>query len=391
MHKIDVSKGSLNSTVSNQWATRPDDQKFLSLNDLHAQVAQWQVESEARDCTPGSIAIGYDLENPDTLTATIGDMEPLQLTNFAFDQIAGVAGAPGRYLRKLPTPLLAANLRYGLLANGQDEISAYVRQPEEGGELLRGITSRKYGRIHDAEVVAAVQKIAGNGTGDTAWKVPGLIEWGSEHGISYNPHVDVTTETTTLYASDRDIFMFLVDDTHPIEIGKLDDGSPDLIFPGFYTWNSEVGARTFGLATMFLRGVCQNRNLWGVEGFSEVVYRHTAGAPDKFALETAPKLIEFTNAPTAPIIAKVKAAKAAEICAVTQKDDDDRIEFLAKFGFSKKQAESLIRCGLEEEGHKPSNVWDMTQAVTAKARSIQLTDDRVTMEQAGAKMMAKVG
>jgi hypothetical protein len=39
--------------------------------------------------------------------------------------------------------------------------------------------------------------------------------------------------TTTLYASDRDVFLFLVDDTHPIEAGRLPNGDPDLYFRGF--------------------------------------------------------------------------------------------------------------------------------------------------------------
>jgi len=89
--------------------------------------------------------------------------------------------------------------------------------------------------------------------------VPGVLDWATS---TYNPHVDVTTETTTLYASDRDVFLFLVDDTHPIEAGKLADGSPDLFFRGFYAWNSEVGSKTLGIASFYLRAVCQNRNLW---------------------------------------------------------------------------------------------------------------------------------
>jgi len=61
--------------------------------------------------------------------------------------------------------------------------------------------------------------------------------------MTHNPFVEVTKDTTTLYASDRDVFLFLVDDTHPIEAGKLPNGDPDLYFRGFYCWNSEVVRR----------------------------------------------------------------------------------------------------------------------------------------------------
>jgi hypothetical protein len=34
---------------------------------------------------------------------------------------------------------------------------------------------------------------------------------------------------------------------------------PHLYFRGFYCWNSEVGAKTLGIASFYLRAVCQNR------------------------------------------------------------------------------------------------------------------------------------
>src|SRR5258705_9958069 len=91
-------------------------------------------------------------------------------------------------------------------------------------------------------------RIAGNGTGDTRWKVPGVLDWNT---MTHNPFVDITKDTTTLYASDRDVFLFLVDDTHPIEAGRLADGSPDWYFRGFYCWNSEVGSKTLGIASFY--------------------------------------------------------------------------------------------------------------------------------------------
>ena len=127
---------------------------------------------------------------------------------------------------------------------------------------------------------SAVQRIAGNGTGDTRWKVPGVLDWSTD---IYNPNVDVTQESTTLYASDRDVFLFLVDDLNPIETGRLPDGSPDLFFRGFYCWNSEVGAKTLGIASFYLRAVCQNRNLWGVEDSEEITIRHSKYAAARCA------------------------------------------------------------------------------------------------------------
>ena len=381
MHTIDVSKGSMNTAVSSQWMSRPDDQKFLSLTDLRAQVAAWADDSIELDLEPRAVSV-----NPvsnDEMTV-IADGHEVNLSHYAFQSICTEARVPAEYLRKLPAPLAALNLNYGLRSVLQRERELYVRKGDQ--PMLRGITSPRYGRILDREVVDAVMNVAGNGTGDTDWKVPGVIDWQSKHGVAYNPHVDITKQTTTLFASDRDVFLFLVDDTHPIEVGKLANGDPDLMFRGFYVWNSEVGGKSFGVATMYLRGVCQNRCLWGVEGFSETSFAHTAGAPERFKVETAPALESFASGNTAKLIEGVKTAKAA----VVSKTDEDRIEFLQKLGFSAKQAGELVNVAIAEEGKAPETAWDHAQAITASARMVGHQDKRIAMEAVAGKLLDKV-
>ncbi len=208
------------------------------------------------------------------------------------------------------------------------------------------MTGPDYGRIWDHELVAAVMKIAGNGTGDTMWKVPGVLDWAT---MTHNPFVDITKDTTTLYASDRDVFLFLVDDTHPIEAGRLPNGEPDLFFRGFYAWNSEVGSKTLGIASFYLRAACCNRNLWVVENFEEISIRHSKFAAHRFANEAAPALTSFANSSPAPFIAGIKAARER----IVARTDDDRDSFLRKRGFSKAETAKIIETVLSEENRKP--------------------------------------
>jgi hypothetical protein len=382
-YKIDHTKGQNVGTVNQQWANRPDDQKFTSLGALRHQVALWADQSYVQNVTPQDLQVGVTSDMSDI--RLIADGKAIEATNHSFHQLAQIAKAPASYLRTLPAPLLATNLNYGLQAAEQREQAFYLRSSDAGTDL-RGITSSKYGRIYDRDVVDAVMQIAGNGVGDTRWKVPGTIDWSGKHGVTYNPKVDITKENTTLYASDRDLFLFLVDDMNPIEVGKLPSGDPDLMFRGFYVWNSEVGQRTFGLATMYLRGVCQNRNLWGVEGFSETTFRHTAGAPERFLDEAAPALASFAETNTSKLVEGVKAAKGAKV-AVT---DEERCAYLGKFGFSPKAAAALIETGIAEEGTAPETVWDHAQAITAHARTMRLQDERLAMEQVAGKMLNMV-
>lgn len=378
-HTIDHTKGEMIGTVSAQWANRPEDQRFTSLGDLRDQVNAWAEASFIRDVTPGSLKVTADAGQ---LWLTSETENLGHIGHNAFSQLARIASAPASYLRTLHPTLAGLNLSYGLRAAEQKESSLYLRS-EGVATHLRGVTSTKYGRIFDRDVVDAVMQIAGQGTGDTRWKVPGCIEWGGTHGVKYNPNVNITKENTTLYASDRDLFLFLVDDMNPIEVGKLDNGDPDLLFRGFYTWNSEVGERTFGVATMYLRGVCMNRNLWGVEGFTETTFRHTAGAPDRFLKEGAPALATFAETNTTALIEGVTSAKSKKVSS----NGDERLDFLVGLGFSVKRAKELVEIAMVEEGRPPESLWDHAQAISAAARKLPYQDERVKLEKVAGKVL----
>jgi hypothetical protein len=309
-----------------------------------------------------------------------GRDEPVAPTHWSFGQLCTLVGAPSSYMRQLPAPLAGINLQHGFLSHRAELVKTL--EADDGRVELRAVTGPDYGRIWDHELVAAVMKIAGNGVGDTRWKVPGVLDWAT---MTHNPFVDVTKDTTTLYASDRDVFLFLVDDTNPIEAGRLVDGSPDLYFRGFYCWNSEVGSKTLGIASFYLRAVCMNRNLWGVENFEEITIRHSKFAAQRFAHEAAPALTSFANSSPAPFIAGIKAARER----VVARTDGDRETFLRKSGFSKSETAKIIETVLGEENRKPESVFDFVQGITALARSKPHQDARLELEGKAKRLMER--
>ncbi|WP_189354525.1 DUF932 domain-containing protein, partial [Mesorhizobium sp. M2A.F.Ca.ET.039.01.1.1] len=279
-YKVDVSRGQRIGRVSSEWFNRPDDDRYLSLTDLNSAVKRRSERSKTRIVESEAIRVEASRDNPERLMLMLPDVHtPVAPTHWSFGQLASLVGAPATYLRQLPAALAGINLQYGLSTHRAEQVKTL--EIENGRLELRAVTGPDYGRIFDHELVDAVQKIAGNGTGDTRWKVPGVLDWSTS---IYNPNVDISKDTTTLYASDRDIFVFLVDDLNPIEAGRLPNGEPDLYFRGFYAWNSEVGSKTLGIASFYLRAVCQNRNLWGVEDFQEITIRHSKYAASRFAL-----------------------------------------------------------------------------------------------------------
>ena len=254
-YKVDISRGGRIGRVSSEWFSRPDDERYLSLSALHASVRTRADRATARTVETRTLRVKASRDNAERMALIVpGRDEPVAPTHWSFGKLCSLVGAPAGYLRQLPAPLAAINMQHGLLSHRAELIKTL--EVDDGRVELSAVTGPDYGRIWDHELVSAVMKIAGDGVGDTRWKVPGLLDWST---MRHNLFVEVTKDTTTLYASDRDVFLFLVDDAHPIEAGRLPNGDPDLYFRGFYCWNSEVGSKTLGMASFFLRAVCITR------------------------------------------------------------------------------------------------------------------------------------
>ena len=381
-YKVDISRGERIGRVSSEWFSRPDDERYLSLSALHASVRARADRATARTVETRTLRVEASRDNAERMSLIVpGRDEPVVPTHWSFGQMCSLVGAPAGYLRQLPAPLAGINMQHGLLSHRAELIKTL--EADDGRIELRAVTGPDYGRIWDHELVGAVMKIAGDGVGDTRWKVPGLLDWST---MRHNPFVEVTKDTTTLYASDRDVFLFLVDDTHPIEAGRLPNGDPDLYFRGFYCWNSEVGSKTLGMASFFLRAVCMNRNIWGAEGFEEISIRHSKFAANRFAHEAAPALENFANSSPAPFMAGIKASRER----IVARKDDDREGFLRKRGFSKPETAKIIATVLDEEGRPPESIFDFVQGITALARSKPHQDARLELEGKAGKLLAGV-
>jgi hypothetical protein len=375
--RVDVSRGQRIGRVSSEWFARPDDERYLNLPELYEAVRGRAERAQARTVESRAIRVEANRDNPERLALSVpGRDEPVAPTHWSFGQLCTLVGAPTSYLRQLPAALSAINLQHGLRSHRAELVKTL--EADNGRVELRAVT----GRIWDHELVAAVMKIAGNGTGDTRWKVPGVLDCST---MTHNPFVDVTKDTTTLYASDRDVFLFLVDDTNLIEAGRLADGSPDLYFRGFYCWNSEVGSKTLGIASFYLRAVCMNRNLWGVENFEQITIRHSKFAAQRFAHEAAPALTSFANLSPAPFLAGIAAARQR----IVARTDEDRESFLRKNGFSKSETSKVIEAVLGEENRKPESIFDFVQGITAIARGKAHQDARLELEGKAKRLMER--
>ncbi len=170
-YKVDVSRGERIGRVSSEWFSRPDDERYLSLSELADSVRSRSERSRTRVVETALIHVEASRTDPERLSLILpGSDTPVAPTHWSFGQLASQVGAPAAYLRQLPAALAGINLQYGLTSHRAEQIKTL--ETDNGRIELRAVTGPDYGRIYDHELVEAVQRIAGNGTGDTRWKVP---------------------------------------------------------------------------------------------------------------------------------------------------------------------------------------------------------------------------
>ena len=113
--------------VSSEWFSRPDDERYLSLDDLFASVKSRAERSRTRTVESAAIRVEAHRDNPEKLGLVLpGADEPITPTHWSFGQLSSLVGAPVAYLRQLPAPLAGINLQYGLTNHRAQTIRAIL-------------------------------------------------------------------------------------------------------------------------------------------------------------------------------------------------------------------------------------------------------------------------
>lgn len=361
--------------ASHQWATRPDDERYTSLTEMLSVLKHQRENSRETVVASRRLHVAPDPDNLGLQILGPGG-QPALPTHHAFSQIAALAEAPAGYLRTIPSPIAADCINYGLqFKRPVADIGVLLQR--NGTVQMRCATGPAYGRVWNSDIVQSIVTRFGNGfEGD--WRVP---------GIRKVQLAEVTKENTTLFAGDRDMFIFLADEKNRVEIPnrrteKNGIGLTGLLSRGFFVWNSEVGARTLGIATFLFDEVCQNRIVWGAQQYKQVKIKHSSGAPVRFIDEIEPALLSYRESSTKGIVQAIEAARAARIDAAGKEVS----EFLAA-RFGKNMPGVLQDVSMDEEGHPIETLWDAVVAVTAYARKVGHQDQRVEWEQKAGELL----
>ncbi len=355
-----------------EWISRPDDERYLSLDDLYEAVCGRANESRVLTVPNRSLVVrGSELAGGN-LTLEQEDVGVLAPTHWSLGQLATLSHTPAKWIREVAAapagPAFAAhavNLGLRHLA-GPEKVQLMSRWSETGSEMeLRCLVGPDYGRIYDYEVVKAVREM----NRDNRWRVPAASY------SAVNP-----LRATTLYASDRDVFIFLVDDRNPISFEA--DGVKRNLFRGFMVWNSEVGSHRFGLMTFLYNFVCDNRIVWGARNVKEIEIRHTRNAPERFMREALPRLYAYAESSVVQVEEQLERAAQKKVAG----SDEAVLEYLRSHDFTKREGERVIELAKSEEGGART-IWQLVQGGTALARAIPHADERVTLERRVSRLL----
>ena len=376
--------GKIDWSISAQWASRPDDHRYTSMGELMDALRQRTNLSGERtiqlaDLTPKLIGAGdFGFQVQD-------EGEILRPTNYSFQQIGSALKLPMGFIKSTlyDAPELVASMMQKALRRIEDpeqEVGLY-----HSGLDLRGVTGPNYGRLLDLEVVKALDEATRES--GAIWEVPTAF---AMPGATQFACVDPTKEQTTLYASDRDVCLFLVDQRNPIECGFVTDPKtggrvPDVYSRGIIVRNGECGGVALSVTTFLYRWVCMNRSIRDQKGFQKVSLAHRSGVRDAFMTRLVPAMKAFVNGSAAGIADEIECAKRQML---VRSDDEAVRELTTTFGFSLDTAEIIMGKSMAEDQRPIRTTFDMVQAMTAFARNNPHQDDRMQVERVAGKILA---
>jgi hypothetical protein len=358
--------------ATNQWSSRPADERFASLADLHAAVLHHREAAvEATNVQLSSLRVaasvaawGSESEAATQEPVIVGaEGVAAKFTHHSFGQICRRIGAPASYLRDLPVALVAANMNEGLSKveareNGEGDNLLFT---QNGSLVLRAALSPSYTRIWNSDVTDRLIRL-------------------TESNPVWQPAPAAFDGSRGLYASDKDMFAFLVDNERRI-FESLPGGG---LGRGFFVSNSEVGDASFRVTTFLYEYICGNHRVWGAQGVHEIRIPHIGNADARAFSKLTVELRKYSDASATDEEAKIEKMRRFEIAGTK----DEVLDAAFGLGLTKKVAAAAYDKAVEREDWygSPRSVWGFNGGLTEIARDLPNADERVALERTAGKI-----
>lgn len=352
------------STAARQYATRPDDERFPSLDALEAHVRDLESRSAERKGTVGEIeAVATEGGGIVFRSKTGAIATP---TYRAFGQYCTAVGADGatNFLRSIPADLAAENLRVAakMQADPDATIDLYTRAEQgAGGEKFRSLLSvlgSRYTRVTNTEVVRVIRAMQD--------RAPGL-----DLPQEFRRPLGAPSKVVpTAFAGEDDVFVMLADYTRTFRVGNRD------LTPGVIISNSTTGSMAFTAHFFAFDWVCCNANVWGASTVSRFSLRHVGDMASKVKQiwEVSQKFLDT------PASVREEQGRAAQ-AKLLAPDTDAVIESLRRKGFGLRDSQDAVKIAESTPDYgDPRSVFAIVGGLTEVAQGRKYAAARLDLE-----------
>lgn len=395
-------------TASNQWASRPADERFWLIEDALQATRAHANSATEREVDFGSARLEETTDGNLGLNLS-GDSshQTATMTHWAFSQLARCAGAPAEYLRKLPAELAAQCLEAGLdsfFSSRKDMTRQILLQSDPG--VIRSITSDIYTRFWNHQVFQRLADMDVEG-----WRVPPArpsdcddpmarpateadLLCSRTQGGGLSVKLGDMIAPAGIYASDHDMFAFMVNESY-----RINDGSDGGLSRGFFIQNSEVGAGALKCTLFGYRHVCGNHIVWGAENVLEISVRHVGDVEGKFSVEMMANIGKHLKSSAQADEARIRTAKRT-ILGTTQ---DEVIDSVFKMIIGKRR--NGLPSGLNQKhltgayetavkwadvDGDPKSAWGYVNGMTRISQVTPYADERAFLDRAASQILLAV-
>lgn len=377
--------------ASNEWATRPADERYWNLDEMRERCfmyAQQAVDADADITELRAEARGDDIR----LIGATG--KESGFTHWSFGQACSLTRTPAAYLRSLPAEMAADLLTHGMHNRREGETSVKILFHQNGGLRARAFNSQRYDRIWNYQVIDALQPMLND-----EWRVPPARVCNSDnpkarrateadclndrHGfLSVKPGDMI--EPSGLYASDKDCFIFMVN-----EDAAIQGPNGTHLSRGFFVENSEVGDRAFKLTTFLYNHVCGNHIVWGAQDVRRAKVIHIGSQAGEKAVRKMWDTLDAYSQRSAGHDERLIAESAERIIATTRQGVIDKVNSRKGLNVTQSdigQAFDLAELHPEDGHNGPDTAWGMAQGLTRLSQTKANQDERTRLDGAAGKV-----
>lgn len=379
-------------TATQQWANRPEEERFWSLMEMGTYLNRRQGSGEV-ETTSKLTALAED----DTVYLRSGSGINYSMNHWSFGQVSNLAGAPASFLRRLPADMAAGALNHVLDRRPQQTMLLGGSDDAEGNRSLRAATGPKYTRIWDSRVASHCVDLLGSG-----WRVPpgrppagytgrtrlataeDCLSGGASHpALGIWPGVQIAP--AGLYASDRDCFVFMVATEQAVQ----SPGGP--LYRGFFYENSEVGGSSLRVTMFLFNAVCGNHIVWGAQNVSQFEARHSGRRIHEFEAESTTLIHRYHDMQAGEQETSIRSLASRRIADNPEGVERRLLTSAIATAPVIKSAYEAASCHADIYGASPLSPWGMIQGFTEVAQSREYASQRVMLERAAGRLVDMYG